>query len=104
MFTLLWKWLLSMFTADKIGILVRKILISAAKPVISDVLDTKNQKRAYMLVKELNARDDITNETKRKIFNELFFMWARESGKAITESVVNCLRELAVNAVKSEKS
>lgn len=42
MFTLLWKWLLSMFTADKIGILVRKILISAAKPVISDVLDTKN--------------------------------------------------------------
>lgn len=29
--------------------------------------------------------------------------WAKKLGKTMTDSTINCLRELAVNAIKSEK-
>lgn len=40
MFTLLWKWLVSIFTADKIGVIVRKLLLAAGKPVAKDLFNT----------------------------------------------------------------
>lgn len=102
MFTLLWKWLVSIFTADKVGILVRLLLLSAGKTVLKDLVDTENQKKAYEFVKELNARTDLTNQQKAALFNAKFLVWAKLGGKAIALSVVNCLREMAVNAVKAE--
>lgn len=104
MFSLLWSWLVSLFTADKIGILVRLLLLSAGKTVLKDLLNTEHQKKAYEFVKELRGRDDLTNQQKAKIFNEKFLAWAKAGGKAIALSVVNCLREMAVNAVKSEEA
>ena len=104
MFTLLWHWLVSLFTADKIGILIRLLLLSAGKTVLKDLLNTEHQKKAYEFVKELNGRTDLTTQQKAKLFNEKFIAWAKASGKEIALSVVNCLREMAVNALKSEES
>ena len=69
MFTLLYKWLVSLFTADKVGILVRKLLINTGTTIAKDILNVEHQKKAYEFVKELNARDDIDNKEKAKIFN-----------------------------------
>ena len=103
MFSLLWSWIVSLFTADKIGILVRLLLLSAGKTVLKDLTNTENQKKAYEFVKELNTRTDLSNAQKAKLFNEKFLAWAASGGKAIALSIVNCLREMAVNAVKAEQ-
>lgn len=102
MFTLLWKWLVSIFTTDKIGVLVRLLLLGASKAVIKDLSNTENQRKAYEFVKELNQRTDLTNSEKAALFNEKFLAWAKAGGKAIALSIVNCLREMAVNALKAE--
>ena len=102
MFTLFWKWAVSFFTADRIGVLVRKLFISAAKPVVSDLLNPQNQKKAYEFVKQLHARKDLTNTQKAREFNKMFIAWAKKQKVAIRLSIVNCLRELAVNALKAE--
>lgn len=102
MFTLFWKWAVSFFTADRIGVLVRKLFISAAKPVVSDLLNPQNQKKAYEFVKQLHARKDLTNTQKAGEFNKMFIAWAKKQKVAIRLSIVNCLRELAVNALKAE--
>jgi len=47
MFKLLWKWLVSVFTVDKIGILVRTILLRAGSKIASDILNPDFQEKAY---------------------------------------------------------
>ena len=69
-----------------------------------EIMKPENQKKAYEFVKELNKRTDMTNVEKAKEFNRQMFEWAKKMGKKMTESVVNCLRELAVNALKVEKA
>ena len=103
MFALLWKWLLSIFTADKIGILVRALLINAGSKILTEILNVQNQKKAYEFVKELHKRDDLTNAQKAKEFNKKMLEYAKKTGQILGESVINCLRELAVNAFKSEQ-
>jgi hypothetical protein len=46
----------------------------------------------------------LTNKEKQKIFNQQMLEWAKSLGKKMSESVINCLRELAVNALKAELS
>ena len=104
MFTLLFHWLATIFTAERIGVIVRIILMRAGKTVLKDLLNVQNQKRAYEFVKELNKRDDLTGAEKAKLFNQKFAIWAATGGKKIKESVVNCLREMAVAALKAERS
>lgn len=103
MFSLLWKWLLSIFTADKIGILVRALLINAGSKLMVEILNVQNQKKAYEFVKELASRKDLTNAQKAKEFNKKMLEYAKKAGKVLSESVLNCLRELAVNAFKAEQ-
>ena len=45
---------------------------------------------------------DLTNAEKAKIFNQKLAEYAKLLGKTLGESVINCLRELAVNALKAE--
>ena len=92
----------SMFTRNKIGMLIEILLLRASSTIAKEILDKDNQKIAYEFVKALNARVDITSKEKAKLFNEQMFDWAKKLGKKMNESVVNCLRELAVNALKSE--
>jgi len=42
MFTLLFKWLISLFTADKIGCLIRRLLLGAGYAVAKEILDVEN--------------------------------------------------------------
>lgn len=102
MFGLLWKWLISLFTADKIGVLVRAFLLKAGTTIALEILDPENQKKAYELVKELNADNTKTNWEKAELFNIKMASWAKKVGKKILTSQLNCLRELAVNALKAE--
>ena len=92
----------SMFTRNKIGMLIEILLLRAGSTIAKEILDKDNQKMAYEFVKALNARVDITSKEKAKLFNEQMLDWAKKLGKKMNGSVVNCLRELAVNALKSE--
>lgn len=103
MFTLFWKYILSFFTADKIGCILRIMLIKSGTTLASEILDPKNQKKAIEFVKELNADNTIDNMEKARLFNTKMLAWLQKIGKKMAESSINCLRELAVNAVKIEK-
>ena len=92
----------SMFTRNKIGMIIEILLLRAGSTIAKEILDKDNQKIAYEFVKALNARVDITRKEKAKLFNQQMLDWAKKLGKKMNESVVNCLRELAVNALKSE--
>ena len=104
MFKLLWKWMVSFFTADKIGILVRILLIKYSKSAVSELLNVETQKKAYEFVKQLHSITDISSYEKAQIFNLKMLDWAKSVGKNLSISIINCLRELAVTAIKEETS
>ena len=84
------------------GVVLKILLLGAGKAIAKDIMDVENQKKALEFVKELRARTDLTGAEKAKLFNRKFLKWAAAGGKAIASSVVNCLREMAVVAVKTE--
>ena len=100
MFKLLLKWLLSFFTADKIGVLVRMLLAKAGTEIGKELLDLGAQKKALEFVKELNSRKDLSTKGKAAEFNKMMLSWAGEVGLKLSTSVINCLREMAVVALK----
>lgn len=95
------KTLTSLFKHNKVGLLLQIMLAKAAVAGIKEILDPDNQKKAYDFVKELKA-SDMSNLEKAKAFNKKMLKWAKSVGKVMGESVINCLREMAVNAVKAE--
>ena len=99
----LWTWFKLLFSS-KIGTLIKILLLKSATTIAAEILDKDNQKQAYEFVKTLNKRTDIDNKEKAKIFNEQMLEWAKSIGKTLSESIINCLRELAVNAIKVESS
>ena len=99
----LWTWFKLLFSS-KIGTLIKILLLKSATTIAAEILDKDNQKQAYEFVKTLNKRTDIDNKEKAKIFNEQMLVWAKSIGKTLSESIINCLRELAVNAIKVESS
>lgn len=100
--TAIWAWIKSLFTAKKVGVLLSIFAKKAVAPVIAEIADPENQKKAYEFVKDLQLRTDLTNKQKAALFNEQMLEWAKKVGKILVDSVVNCLRELAVNALKAE--
>jgi hypothetical protein len=99
----LWTWFKLLFTS-KIGSLIKILLLKSATTIASQILNKENQEKAYEFVKELNSRTDITNTEKAVLFNDQMSSWAKAMGKTLTTSIINCLRELAVNALKCEVS
>ena len=97
-----WTWVKSLFTAKKVGVLLVIFAKKAVAPVIAEIADPENQRTAYKFVKDLRLRTDLTNKQKAALFNKQMLEWAKKAGKILADSVVNCLRELAVNAVKAE--
>lgn len=100
--TAIWAWIKSLFTAKKVGILLTIFAKKAVAPVIAEIADPENQKKAYEFVKDLRLRTDLTNKQKAVLFNKQMLEWSKNAGKILADSVVNCLRELAVNALKAE--
>ena len=101
--SMLWAWFVSLFTKEKIGILFLLLFKSGASAVAVQIADLDLQKKALEFVRELAKRDDLTNTEKAKIFNEKLLEYGKLLGKTLCESVINCLRELAVNALKAER-
>ena len=99
----LWAWFLGLFTKEKIGILFILLFKAGASAVAAEIADINLQQKALDFVRELAARDDLSNAEKAKLFNQKLGEYALKIGKTIGESVINCLRELAVNALKAER-
>lgn len=100
----IWLWFKSIFISKTIGSLLRIILINAGNIIVSQLLDKANQEKAYEFVKELHAKN-MPGIQKAHIFNQQMLNWAKENGKkAISNSVLNCLRELALTALKAENN
>lgn len=90
------------FSKTKPGVLLQILAVKAGSVIASEILDPQNQKKAYEFVKELHLRKDLDNSMKAKVFNKKMAEWFMMAGKKASDSVVNCLRELAVNAFKCE--
>ena len=103
MLAALWSWFIGLFTKEKIGVLFILLFKAGVSAVAQQIADLQLQKKALEFVRELAKRDDISNLEKASIFNEKMFEYAKKLGKVLCESVVNCLRELAVNALKAER-
>lgn len=102
MLSALWSWLLGLFTKEKIGILFVMLFKAGTSAIAKHIADKNLHRKALEFVRELSSRKDLSNSEKAKIFNEKLMRYAKELGIVLGESVVNCLRELAVNALKAE--
>ena len=92
----------SLFPKSKLGILLSILFSRAGSVLLKDIFNPENQRKAYEFVKELHDRTDISNKEKAKEFNKMMIEHLKNEGKNVGESIINCLRELAVNAVKTE--
>ena len=102
MLKLLWKYVISFFTTDRIGVLIRSFFAQIGKQLAKQILDPDNQQKVYEFVKAVAQDKTLTNDQKTKLFNDKMYEYAKSVDKNITECAINCLRELAVTAVKNE--
>ena len=102
MISQLWSWFVGLFSVERVGILFVLLFKSGISAVAKDIADKDLQRKALTFVRELALRDDLSNAEKAKIFNEKMIAYAKTLGRVLAESVVNCLRELAVNALKAQ--
>lgn len=98
----LWTWIKNLFKSKKVGILLAIFAKKTTVPVIDAIMDPDNQQKAYDFVNELRLRNDISTSEKAKLFNKQMLEWAKSLGKILSSSAINCLRELAVNALKAK--
>lgn len=103
MLAALWSWFIGLFTKEKIGILFLLLFKSGCSAVASEIANPEFQKKALEFVRELALCDDLTNSAKALLFNKKMLEYGTKIGKVFCESVLNCLRELAVNALKAER-
>ena len=103
MLAALWNWFIGLFTKEKVGILFVMLFKAGASAVAQEIADLDLQRKALEFVRELAKREDLSNSKKAAIFNQKLFEYASKLGKVLCESVINCLRELAVNALKAER-
>ena len=97
-----WTWICSILPKKALGVLTKIIFQAVGSVFVSAILNKEFQQTAYNFVKELHNRKDLTNIQKAELFNQKFLTWCIERGKEVKESVINCLREWAVIALKSE--
>lgn len=102
MLSALWTWFIGLFTKERIGILFLLLFKSGISAVAAQIADLDLQRKALEFVRELAKRQDLTNLQKAQKFNEKMLQYGKMLGKTLGESVINCLRELAVNALKAE--
>ena len=102
MLAALWSWFVGLFTKEKIGILFVMLFKAGMSAIAKQIADIDLQREALKFVRELAIREDLTNKEKAAIFNEKMVAYGKEMGKTLCESVINYLRELAVNALKAQ--
>ena len=103
MLSVLWTWLIGLFTKEKVGILFLLLFKSGMSAIAKEIADKDLQRKALEFVRELASRNDLTSAAKAILFNKKMAEYALMIGKTLGDSVINCLRELAVNALKAER-
>ena len=98
----LWAWFVGLFSKEKIGILFVMLFKAGSSGIGRLLADVDLHQKALKFVRELALRDDLTNKEKAALFNERLLAYGKQIGTDLCESVINCLRELAVNALKSQ--
>lgn len=98
----MWTAIVRLLSKTILGELFTRLLKTTASTIFKALTDKENNRKAYEFVKELNARTDINNLEKAKIFNQKMLEWAKVVGRELKESTINCLREFAVSVIKSE--
>lgn len=104
MLNFIWNWILSYFTKDKVGAIIRTLLLKAGAKVVKEIMKPANQKKALELVKALKARKELSSEAKAKEFDLQMRAWLKMTkNEVISQAEMNCLREMAVVAMKGEE-
>lgn len=103
MLATLWAWFIGLFTKERIGILFILLFKAGVSTIAQQIADLDLQRKALEFVRALAADNSLTNKQKAEIFNQKMAEYAKKLGKTLCESVINCLRELAVNALKAER-
>lgn len=98
----MWNTILSIFVKKVLGELFAMLLKNTASALFKSLTDKENTKKAYEVVKELNARKDLSTKEKAEMFNLMMLDWAKSTGRELKDSTLNCLREFAVNILKME--
>jgi hypothetical protein len=95
----LWNIICSLFTRENVGIIWKTLFASAKDAAKKAINDPKVQKRAFETAKTLMSMD-ISGDAKKDAFNSAMKDFFAEYGKEVGTSTLNCIRELAVEAVK----
>lgn len=98
-----WNWFLGLFTKEKIGILFKLLFKSGVSVIAQAIADRQLQQKALDYARELSQRKELSSTDRAAEFNKKMAAYGTQIGKGIGESVINCLRELAVNALKAER-
>lgn len=91
------------FLKNSLGVIFQKLLANSAAKFASEIFNKDNQQKAYEFVKELATDSKLSNAEKALKFNEKMFDWGKKVGKILENSIINCLREMAVTALKDEQ-
>lgn len=95
----LWNIICSLFTRENVGIIWKTLFASAKDAAHKAINDPKVQARAFETAKTLMSAN-ISGDAKKDAFNSAMKDFFAEYGKEVGTSTLNCIRELAVEAVK----
>ena len=98
----MWMSILKVIAKSLLGELFNRLLKVAGTTIFNALMDAETNRKAYEFVKQLHGRTDLTASEKANQFNLMMLAWAKDVGKELKDSTVNCLREFAVSVVKSE--
>ena len=96
------SWFKNKFIKEQLGILLKKFIKNASQNLSNEFLNSENQQKAYEYAKELFNNKEMSGSEKAKEFNRKMKEWASKCGKIIGDSMINLLREIAVDVIKNE--
>ena len=99
----LFKYLHQILNVKKIGCITLSLEKNGKTSVVKQIVDLENQRKALEFAKKLHHRKDYTDYEKAQVFNLQMLDWAKTFNKTLTDCSINCLRELAVAAIKAEE-
>lgn len=100
----LFKYLHRILNVKKIGCITLSLEKNGKASVVKQIADLENQRKALEFAKKLHRRKDYTDYEKAQVFNLQMLDWAKTFNKTLTDCSINCLRELAVAALKAEQA
>ena len=99
----LFKYLHQILNVKKIGCITLSLEKNGKTSVVKQIVDLENQRKALEFAKKLHHRKDYTDYEKAQVFNLQIPDWPKTFNKTLTDCSINCLRELAVAAIKAEE-